>query len=88
MTKVTFRTVLLGGPVYCISRGKWCPAIVVTRGRTSCRLRLVGADSYCTRKYEQLFGRCIAKNGADRPLDPAETPLSTFRHELHHGCES
>jgi hypothetical protein len=69
-------------------RGKWQPAIVVTRGRTSCRLRLVGTDIYCMRPYDQLVGRCIAKNGADRPLDPAETPLSTFKHEVHHGIEN
>jgi hypothetical protein len=77
MTKVTFRTVLLGGPVYCVTRGKWQPAVVITRGRTSCRVRLLHKDRYCTRRYEELAGRCLAKHGTDKPLDPAETVLST-----------
>lgn len=88
MTKVTFRTVLLGGPVYCISRGKWQPAIVVTRGRSKARLRLVGRDSYCTRPYDQLIGRCLAKNGADKPSDPAETPLNTRAYEVRNGLDN
>ena len=70
MTRITFRNVLLGGPVWCISRGKWRPAIVVTRGRTSCRVRLVGKDSYCTRPCDFRFvGRCLTKNGSDQPAD-------------------
>jgi hypothetical protein len=88
MTKVTFRTVLLGGPVYCVTRGKWQPAVVITRGRTSCRVRLLHKDRYCTRRYEELAGRCLAKHGTDKPLDPAETMLFTRAYEVRNGAEN
>src|SRR6516164_6306615 len=39
MTKVSWHTALLGGPVYAIRRGHWQPAEIIGRGRTSCRVK-------------------------------------------------
>jgi len=73
MTRITFRNVLLGGPVWAVRRGHWQPAEMIARGRACCRIKFIDTRNCAKRRYEELSGRCTAKNSQDRPLDPAET---------------
>ena len=41
MTKVTWHNVLLGGAVWSLRRGHWQPAVVIGRGRATCRVKFI-----------------------------------------------
>jgi hypothetical protein len=70
MTRVTWHTAIINGPIYAIRRGHWRAAIIVGRGRNICRIKFADTGNCATRRYEELAGRCVAKNGTDRPTDP------------------
>jgi hypothetical protein len=69
MTKVSWHTALLGGPVYAIRRGHWQPAEIIGRGRTSCRVKFTDTGNCAQRRYDELVGRCVARHGSDRPVE-------------------
>ena len=49
MTKVTWHNALLGGAVWSLRRGHWQPAIVIGRGRATCRIKFIDTGN-CARR--------------------------------------
>jgi hypothetical protein len=88
MTRVTWHTAKLADPVWAIRRGHWQAAQITMRGRSAVRVRFSDTGNCAQRRYEEIFGRSIAKNGADCPADPAETVLSTHAYEVRNGAEN
>jgi hypothetical protein len=72
MTRITWHNVLLGASIWAVRRGHWQPAIVISRGRAGCRVKFTGTGNCAQRRYEELAGRCAAKNGSDRPIDEVQ----------------
>jgi hypothetical protein len=82
MTRITWHNVLLGAPVWAVRRGHWQPAMVIGRGRAGCRVKFTDTGNCAQRRYEELAGRCVAKNGSDRPVkrkQSSERPMPGWK---------